>query len=89
MLHLGCSGRGFESRLLYKNADIVQWLVYEISNLEMSVRFWLSAQIDLGPLAQMARAPALHAGGREFESRRVHGNSCLVRVCVLSPKSTT
>ena len=27
-----------------------------------------------GLLAQMARAPALHAGGREFESRTIHRN---------------
>lgn len=26
----------------------------------------------IGPLAQMARAPALQAGGRGFDSRRVH-----------------
>lgn len=26
----------------------------------------------LGPLAQLARAPALQAGGHEFKSRKVH-----------------
>lgn len=32
----------------------------------------------VGPLAHLARAPALHAGGDRFESDRVHHN------CILS-----
>ncbi len=31
----------------------------------------------LGPVAQLARAPALHAGGQEFDSPRVHHYICL------------
>jgi hypothetical protein len=28
--------------------------------------------VEIGPLAQLARAPALHAGGHRFDSDRVH-----------------
>ena len=28
--------------------------------------------LKYGPVAQLARAPALHAGGQEFESPQVH-----------------
>ncbi len=34
-----------------------------------------SAQIFNGVLAQLARAPALHAGGREFDSPTLHKTS--------------
>ena len=43
-----------------------------------------------GPIAQMARAPALHAGGREFESHWVHNSAPvakLVDATGLSPVS--
>ena len=37
----------------------------------MVIEYYSSYKLQ-GPLAQLARAPALHAGGHRFDSDRVH-----------------
>ena len=47
--------------------------VSQYHSLRSGMRHCSSAvKVVRGPLAQLARAPALHAGGREFESPTVH-----------------
>ncbi len=36
--------------------------------------FLIFLRINYGPVAQLARAPVLHSGGRRFNSCRVHKN---------------
>ena len=50
---------------------ILYTIEQQISNLWVIGSNPIGATI-LGSLAQMARAPALQAGGREFESLRIH-----------------
>jgi hypothetical protein len=54
----------------------------------VTVNHWVGGSIPpipakIGLLVQMARTPALHAGGREFESRTVHYATQSVDVMVM------
>ena len=46
-------------------------------NLYTSMLEDVKEKIAIGPIVQMARTSALHAGGREFESHWVHKNTNL------------
>ena len=41
---------------------------------------YLVSNLSDGELAQLARAPALHAGGQEFESPILHQNDSLALI---------
>ena len=50
------------------------WLEHYTDNVRVSSSNLLRTTIILGGLAQLARAPALHAGGQRFESVILHNS---------------
>ena len=65
-------GRGFESHHLH-NAKVAQSVEHQFTKLRVAGSNPVFRSILLkGELAQLARAPALHAGGHRFDSDILH-----------------
>lgn len=54
------------------------WLGRKVFNLEKMVRFRHLLQNKIGVVVQLARTPALQAGGRGFDYRQLHQKSSLI-----------
>ena len=64
-------GRGFESHHLH-NAKVAQSVEHQFTKLRVAGSNPVFRSVLNGGLAQLARAPALHAGGHRFDSDILH-----------------
>ena len=68
----------FSSHLIIVLKTVLQlsWLERYTDNVEVGSSSLPETTNEKGELAQLARAPALHAGGQEFESLYLHHTFC-------------